>query len=165
MTTQCSFIGNKQMPQALPFIMAAATVGSMVQQRKSAKESQKQYRESQKRAEVENVYKTRQAIRAARLAQSAMVNQAALTGGIGSSGLAGGVSSVQSQLGGNLNYMATIAEHNTAITNSQISGAKAESNGAMWGQVGKLSSTIFAPYIGATPSSSLPYAGGWTGEH
>ena len=154
------------MPQiAMIGIMAAATVGQAVQQRKAAKESNKQYREAQKRAEVENVYKTRQSIRAARLAQSAMVNQAALSGGIGSSGLAGGVASVQSQLGGNLNYMASIAEHNTAITNSAISQGKAESNGAIWGQVGKLSSTIFAPYVGATASESLPYAGGWTGEH
>jgi hypothetical protein len=51
--------------------------------------------------------------------------------------LAGGMSSVQSQLGGNLNYMANIAAENTNIANAQIGAAKASSNAAIAGTIGQ----------------------------
>ncbi len=44
-----------------------------------------------------------------------MLNVGAQTGGMGGSGLAGGISSIGSQLGSNLDYMSQIAKQNTAI--------------------------------------------------
>jgi hypothetical protein len=44
-----------------------------------------------------------------------MLNVGAQTGGMGGSGMSGGLSSVGSQLGSNLSYMSQIAAANTAI--------------------------------------------------
>jgi hypothetical protein len=143
---------------ALMAITATAAVGSMEQTRRAGKASRAQYQAEQRKAEIENVYKARQSIRQARLAQSAMTNQAALSGGMGSSGLAGGTSSVGSQLAGNLSYMSAIAEENTNISNFATTGAKASTNAQVWGQVGKLAGTIFSPYMAPGGSTPAPAA-------
>lgn len=121
-------------------------IAQIDQTRRAGKAARAQYQAEQRKAEVENVRSVRQQIRQARLAQASMTNQAALSGGMGSSGLAGGFSSVGSQLAGNLNYMSSIAEENTNISNFAITGAKASSNAAVWGQVGQLANTIFSAY-------------------
>lgn len=125
-----------------------ASAAQTEQTRRAGKAQRAQYAAEQRKAQIENVYKAREGIRQARLAQAAMTNQAALTGGMGSSGLAGGVSSVGSQLAGNLSYMSDIAEENTNISNLAITGAKASTNAQVWGQVGKMTQTIFSAYTG-----------------
>jgi S-methylmethionine-dependent homocysteine/selenocysteine methylase len=143
----------------LPIIAAGAaiagTVASIDQGRRSAKATQAQAEAERRRSEIENVYKARQSIRQARIAQAAMVNQAALTGGIGGSGVAGGVGSVGSQLAGNLSYMSSIAEENTNIFNFATTAAKASSNAAVYGQVGKLAGTIFSGMTGQTVPEAI----------
>ena len=119
--------------------------------------AEKEYVAQQKKAEVQNVRTVRQQIREQRMAQAAMVNVAAQTGGVGSSALAGGVGSVGSQAASNLSYMSEVAEANTAIGGAQLEGARAgaagaakiaiaQSNAAVWGSVGQLSGTIFSAY-------------------
>lgn len=132
------------MPFALPFIAVAATVGSLVEQRKAGKAARAQADAERRRADVENVRNVRQQIRAARLAQASIVNQSALSGTMGSSGMLGGISSVGSQLSGNINYMSQIAEENTNIFNAQVNQAKASANAAMWGTIGSTARTIFS---------------------
>ena len=132
-----------------------ATVASMEQNKRAARASQAQAEAERRRSEVENVYKARQNIRQARIAQAAMVNQAALTGGMGGTGLAGGVSSVGSQMAGNLSYMSSIAEENTNIFNFATTAAKASSNAAVYGQVGKLAGTIFSGMTGQTVPEAI----------
>jgi len=148
---------------ALPFIAAGAavvgTVASIEQGRRAANASQAQAEAERRRSEIENVYKARQNIRQARIAQAAMANQAALTGGVGGSGVAGGVGSVGSQMAGNLSYMSSIAEENTNIFNFATTAAKASSNAAVYGQVGKLAGTIFSAY--GAPSASVSGAATW----
>lgn len=134
---------------------AVATVASIDQQQKAGRAAQRQAEAERRRAEVENVYKVRQSIRQARLAQGAMTNQAALSGGIGSSGLAGGTSSIGSQLSGNLNYMSQIAEENTSIFNAAVQGARASTNAAVFGQIGQMSSTIFSGMTGQSPGQFI----------
>jgi hypothetical protein len=80
-----------------------------------------------------------------------MTNVAAQTGGMGSSALAGGTSSVGAQLSGNLSYMQDVAEQNTAISNAQIASAgfegqaaRARGRGAVYGAIGDLAGTIFS---------------------
>ena len=131
-------------------ITIVASIAQASESRRAGKAQRAQYAAEQRKAQIENVYKARQSIRQARIAQASMTNQAALSGGIGGSGLAGGLSSVGSQLAGNLSYMSDIAEENTAISNFAITGAKAQSNAAVWGQVGKISSTIFSGMTGAS---------------
>lgn len=122
-------------------IAAIATVYSVGEQAKAGRQQQRAFQAEQRRAEIENVYKARQAVRQARVAQAQMQSQAALTGGIGSSAAAGGMASVQSQLGGNLNYMASIAEENTASAKAQMAAARASTNAAIAGTIGSFASS------------------------
>jgi hypothetical protein len=68
-----------------------------------------------RKADIQNVRAVRSQIRTSRLAQGTMTNVGAQTGGMGGSGVAGGIASVGSQLGSNLSYMSQIATQNTAI--------------------------------------------------
>lgn len=143
-------------------IAAGAMVGSTISQAQAARQGARAaeasaaqqrvaYQAEQRRAEVQNIRAVRQQIRGARLAQAAMTNVAAQTGGMGSSALAGGTSSIGSQLTGNINYMAQVAEQNTAISNAQIASstaqgqaARAQGRAAVYGAVGDLAGTIFS---------------------
>jgi hypothetical protein len=76
----------------------AGTVSSISSSKKAEKENKRAaeqqrvaYQAEQRRAEVQNVRSIRQQVRAARMAQGQMTNTAALTGGLGGSGLAGGM--------------------------------------------------------------------------
>jgi hypothetical protein len=151
-------------------ISAAFTAKSISQQKKAGKaqeaaaaEQRKAYKAEQQKAEVQNVRNVRQQIRSARLAQAQMTNQAALSGGMGGSGLAGGTASVGSQLAGTLGYMSDIAAQNTAISNAQIASsqfmgqaARAQSKAAVYGQVGQLTGTIFGSLYSPTPPKQAP---------
>jgi hypothetical protein len=133
-------------------IQGVSTAASISEQRKAGKATERAYQAEERRAEVQNVRNVRQQIRSARLAQSAMTNRAAQTGGVGSSALAGGTSSVGAQLSGNLSYMGDIAEQNTAIGQATISAARASSNAAIFGQIGQLSGTIFSQTYKPSPN-------------
>lgn len=133
-----------------------ATTASIYSTRKAGKAAEKQARAEQRRAEIQNVRSTRQAIREARLAQGSLVSQGALSGTMGSSGLAGGLSSVSAQLGGNLNYIASIAEENTNIFNATIAGAKAATNASIFGQLGSLAGSMGKDMGATTPSAKTP---------
>lgn len=129
---------------------SSAAVVSSVQAGKSARE---QARAEQRRADIQNVRSIRQSIREARLAQASLVSQGAVSGALMGSGVAGGLSSVASQLGGNLNYISQIAEENTNIFNAQIAGARAASNATIFGQVGQLAGGIYKEKTGKSPFS------------
>jgi hypothetical protein len=90
--------------------------------------------------------------------QASMVNQAALSGGMGSSGLAGGVSSVGSQLAGNISFMSDIADENTAISAAIGQEATHMGKAQVYGQVGQLAGTIFSG-MGGFKSLTNPTAG------
>ena len=82
---------------------------------RARQQSANQFAAESKKADIQNVRSVRQQIRQTRLAQSSMLNVGAQTGGMGGSGLSGGVASAESQLSGNLSYMSQIATQNTAI--------------------------------------------------
>ena len=140
---------------ALGTIALGATAASISSTKQAGEASKQQAEAQQRRAEIQNVRAVRQQIREAKLAQASMTNIAAQTGGMGGSGLAGGLGSVGSQMSGNLSYMADIAEQNTAISNAAISGAQAQSDAAMWGSIGKLSGTIFSGTTGVSPAGAI----------
>lgn len=143
---------------------AATTAASIDQQNRSRRAGAAMAAAEQRRADAENLMKVRQEVRKARIAQASMVNTAASTGGMGGSGLAGGMSSVSSQLGGNLSFMENIARENSVILGAQTTAAKAQSNAAIYGQVGQLSNTIFSPYLRAPKSSGTSYTGAPTND-
>jgi len=103
-------------------LFAYGTSESMNQSEKARQATERAQRQSatqfaaeSKRADIQNVRSVRQQIRQTRLAQSSMTNVGAQTGGMGGSGMAGGLASASSQLGSNLGYMSEIAKQNTAI--------------------------------------------------
>ena len=118
------------------YVLAAATAASAYSSYKSGQAQKEQYQAESRKAEVQNIRSVRQQIREARMTQASMTNVAAQTGGMGGSALAGGLSSVGSQLAGNLNYMSDIADQNTAITNAAISASQYQTSATIFGQIG-----------------------------
>jgi hypothetical protein len=137
-------------------IQGVATAASISEQQKAGRATERAFQAEERRAEVQNVRNVRQQIRQARLTQGAMTNVAAQTGGMGSSGLAGGRASVGSQLAGNLGYMSDIATENTAISQATIASARASSSAAIFGQIGQISGTIFGQMYNPAPSMQAP---------
>jgi hypothetical protein len=124
--------------------------------------SQRQYVEESKKAEIQNIRSVRQQIRQSRVAQSSMLNVGAQTGGMGGSGMAGGMSSVGSQLGSNLDYMSQIATANTAIGGAAMDystamgdASIASSKASQYAAVANLGGTVFGSVggFGKTPST------------
>jgi hypothetical protein len=153
------------------FAAGAAVVGTVAsisaskkaekENKRAAEQQRLAYQAEQRRAEVQNVRSIRQQVRAARMAQGQMTNTAALTGGLGGSGLAGGMAAVGGQTAGNLGYMQDIAQQNTAISNAQINSSifqsrasAAQSAGAIAGQVANLGQTVFRDMYNPSPSST-----------
>jgi hypothetical protein len=123
-------------------VAVTATAASVYEQRKARKATEKQYAAEQRKANVQNIRSIREQIRATRLAQGQMLNVGAQTGGMGGSGLAGGLGSLGSQQAGNINYMQDIAKENTAIAGAALDAARAQSNAAIWGQVGSTAISV-----------------------
>ena len=123
-------------------IYAVSTYQQIQETKKARKATERQYAAEKRRAEVQNVRSIREQVRATRLAQGQMTNVGAQTGGMGSSGLAGGLSSLASQQQGNIGFMSDIAEQNTAIGEAGLAAAKAQSNAAIWGTVGQAAATV-----------------------
>jgi len=123
-------------------ISGVGLVGGLISSNKAARATERQAQAEQKRAEIQNVRQQRQAIREARAAQASMTNIAAQTGGIGGSGVAGGISSVSSQLGSNLDYMGQIAQQNVAIGGAAQEAAQWQGYSTIFGTIGDNSKTI-----------------------
>jgi hypothetical protein len=123
------------------WVIAAATAASAYSSYQAGEAQQDQYAAEARKAEVQNIRSVRQQIREARMAQASMTNVAAQTGGMGSSALAGGTSSVGAQLAGNLSYMSDIATENTAITNAAASASQWQTTATIFGAVGSIAGT------------------------
>jgi hypothetical protein len=98
---------------------------------RAQEQARQQYVAETKKAEIQNVRSVRSQIRQARIARSSMLNVGAQTGGMGGSGLLGGISSVGSQLGSNLDYMSQIATANTAIGGFALGYSNEMANASM----------------------------------
>lgn len=117
---------------------------------RAQEQAKQQYVAETKKAEIQNIRSVRSQIRQTRIAQSSMLNVGAQTGGMGGSGLAGGISSVGSQMSGNLNYMASIAAANTQIgnfalgySNEMANASIASSNQQLAGAQMGMASSVF----------------------
>jgi len=86
------------------------------------------------KANIQNIQNLRSKIRSQRIAAGRMVNVAAQTGGMGGSALAGGISSLSSQLAGGIGYMQQIAAQNTKIGQAAVGAASASGMAQMYGQ-------------------------------
>lgn len=152
-------------PAALPFIAAAgvgmAAVGFMEQRQgrkaieqgnvQAAAAREREFAAQTQRAEIQNIRAVRQQIRQQRAAAASIIGRGATTGTLGSSGVAGGVGSTQSQLTSNLNYMSDVADTQTESIAASRDAGQAQlavgqgqarvSEGAAWMSLG---TTIFS---------------------
>lgn len=135
--------------------VVAGSAGSIYSSNQARKASKEAARAEQRRAEVQNVRNVRQAIREARLAQGSLVAQGANAGTIGSTGVAGGLSSVSSQLGSNLNYLSSIAEENTNIFNASLKSAQYQANAQIFGTISSAAGSVYTGMTGKTPGQAL----------
>jgi Flp pilus assembly protein TadB len=126
---------------------------------RSQQASERQYVAETKKAEIQNIRSVRQQIRQSRVAQSSMLNVGAQTGGMGGSGMVGGIASVGSQLGSNLGYMSEIASANTAIGAAALDYSRemgnasiASSEANQYAAVASLGSTVFGA-VGGFPKT------------
>lgn len=101
-------------------VAAVAIVGSVSAQRSASKSRKKAAKAERAKTRAESARSKRQQIRQARLSRGEALNLAAVTGGLGSSGLAGAQASIQTQLGVNLSFLDTTENlTNQAITARQ----------------------------------------------
>ena len=110
----------------LAYIGAATTAVGAVQQYQAGQKQkeamgrqaaaqQEQFRISQQQAEIQNVRAVRQQLRQRYAAAAALTSRGAMTGTLGSSGVAGGLASLGAQQAANLGYMSDIATTQTAM--------------------------------------------------
>ncbi len=135
------FLLKKENNMPVFWVIAAATAASAYSSYKAGEAQEEQYQAESRKAEIQNIRSVRQQIREARMAQASMTNVAAQTGGMGSSALAGGTSSVGAQLAGNLSYMSDIADQNTAITNAAISATQWQTTATIFGAIKSVAGT------------------------
>jgi len=144
---------------ALQAAAAVFSVYSYGQQQRSAKAAQaaqtRQFQASEQKAEIQNVRRIRSQIRQNRLASGQMLNVGAQMGGLGSSTLAGGLSSLRAQTSGNLGYLTDIAAANTKIGQAGLQAATSMSDAALYGQVGDIGMTIFGQTGGYQKAAEL----------
>ena len=138
-------------------IAGAVTAYSIGQQTKAIKSaqasSQRQFALSQQKAEVQNTRSVRSQIRQQRLAAANMLNAGTQAGGGGSSGMAGGMSSLSAQTAGNINYMNQIASYNTQIGQQALQTQSYMNDAATYGQMADLGMTIFSQVGGFDPAT------------
>ena len=122
---------------------------------RARQQSANQFAAESKKADIQNVRNVRQQIRQTRLAQSSMLNVGAQTGGTGGSGMAGGIASAGSQLGGNLSYMSQIATQNTAIGQAALGYSSAMADASIasskaqdYSNIASMGSSAFSTFGG-----------------
>jgi hypothetical protein len=131
-------------------ITAASAYASHKSRQRSAKFQKEQAEQSNMLADVENRRNRVKAIREARIKRAQIVAQGESVGAQLSSGVAGGVSSVASQLGSNIgfqNYQTGVSKNIAGIGNQAI---QSQNRGDLYQSIGGIGQTIFSAYSGPT---------------
>ena len=116
------------MPQFLPYIAVAATVAGTIGQYKQAEKAANLQQEQNDLATRRNAI---QAIREVQMKRAATVNEAVSSGALGGSAVAGGITSLGSQLGSGLGY----ASQQTGLS---ADVAKANQKSDLFGAIAKI---------------------------
>lgn len=130
------------------YAAVAISAASYAEQKEAAGDAaaarERQAKAERRKAEVQNIRAVREQIREQRIAAARIVARGASSGTLGSSGVAGGVASTQSQLATNLDYMGQVAGANRDIADASVSFGEAQGDIAQAQAMGSLGSTIFS---------------------
>ena len=142
-------------------LAVVGTAASIQQQKKAQKSSAKAAKAERAKTRAESARQRRQQLRQARLSQGEALNLAAVTGGLGSSGLAGAQASIQTQLGTNLSFLDTTENLTIASNKARQDAANFLGNAQIFSQIANVSSSFAggstapkkpAPITTSTPS-------------
>ena len=129
-------------------VAAVGTVKTIQSQNKMAKAQKQQYAYERQIQTNKSVRERRDAIRAARMTQGALVQTGENRGASGTSAALGGLGSIESQLNSNLSFLDT----NTSLANragEQAGKARSAATAAgNWGAVSQLGMQVFSTASG-----------------
>jgi hypothetical protein len=123
------------MPQALPVLQAVAAVGSLAMQSRAARASSRAAATQQRQQEVQALASRRRSLRAAQVQRARTLASAQGMGATGGSGVAGGLTSLSSQLGGALGYQTQMSGLSREISGFSQQAARATSQARLLGEV------------------------------
>lgn len=129
-------------------LSAAGTAYSMHQQNKQGKLAEKAADQANNLAELENRKARIRAVRDARIKRANMMAQGQAAGAQFSSGVAGGTSSIGSQLGSNIGFQQTRTGVSQNIANLQNQGQQAANKGQIGSAFAGIGDTIFSDFGG-----------------
>jgi hypothetical protein len=118
-------------------IGAVAAVGSAVANNRAASAQRRANRAQQRQADISNARERRAAIRAGRVARASVESQAATTGIVGSSSVAGSLSNITSATNENLSFL----DQNQAL---MAQASRANQQAATWAARGQTFDTLGA---------------------
>jgi hypothetical protein len=126
--------------------LTAVSVYSAVQQSNAANRQASAQRaameQERKMANLSAARERREQFRQARAQQGALLQTGAVSGTMGSSGLAGGMSSVSAQLGSNVSYLDSMSSMADQASIFNIEAARQGSIANQWGAVGQISGQL-----------------------
>lgn len=121
----------------------AGTVGSIKAQNKANKMAKQQYAYERQANNNKIARERRDAIRAARLTQGALVQTGATQGASDTSAALGGLGSIQSQLNSNLSFLDTQSSLADKAGAASLARQNAAANAQNWGAISSLGMQIF----------------------
>lgn len=133
-----------------------ATAVSIKEQRKAGKALKRIQNEERARNTAQQMAERRQQVREERIKRARILQASENTGTAGSSGEAGAVSSIGTQLGSNLGFNQSMIESGNRISNYSQQAADARSNASIFGAVAGMSGdigTIGGSIFQSTPST------------
>jgi len=130
-------------PIAMMAISAIAAGASIRQQSKAAEAQKEAAQQENNLASLENRKARIKAVREARMARAQTIAQGEASGALGSSGIAGGTSSIQSQLGSNIGFANQREAFSQNITGLQNKAITASNRANTFGAISKITGTAF----------------------
>lgn len=124
------------MPQALPVIQAVAAVGSIAMQARSASAQRRAMAAQQRQQEVQALASRRRSMRAAQIQRARALATAQGAGATGGSAIAGGLTSLSSQLGGAIGYQTQMSGLSREIGGYSMEAARATSQARLFSSIG-----------------------------
>lgn len=130
------------MAVVLPFIAAGGTVASARANSRAASAQRDANRAQQRQADIANARERRAAIRAARVARSSVESQAATSGIIGSSSVAGSMSNITSATNENISFLDQNQQLNSRASAANRQASSWAARGATFEVLGALAGKL-----------------------
>ena len=130
------------MPQALPVIMAVSSVASVAMQARAAGAQRRAAETQQRQQEVQALASRRRSMRAAQVQRATTLATAQGAGAIGSSAVAGGLSSLSSQLGSSVGFQTQMSGLSRDISGFNMQANRALGQAQLFGSIGRFAGQL-----------------------